>query len=134
MSDEQILGVGFAVQGLVSPDHQSIVYGKILADTGLSITAFTRYLPYPCSFFHDADSSAISELWISPELKDAFYLSLSKHLGASIIINRKLLDGKHGHSSIIEHIQIEPDGELCYCGNRGCLETFCSINALLKEK
>lgn len=134
VSDEQILGVGFAVQGLVSPDHQSIVYGKILADTGLSITAFTRYLPYPCSFFHDADSAAISELWISPELKDAFYLSLSKHLGASIIINRKLLDGKHGHSSIIEHIQIEPDGELCYCGNRGCLETFCSINALLKEK
>lgn len=133
MSDGQILGVGFAMQGLVSPNHQSIVYGKILASTGLSITAFTRHLPYPCSFFHDADSAAISELWISPELKDAFYLSLSKHLGASIITKRELLDGKHGHSSIIEHIQIEPDGKLCYCGNRGCMETLCSINALLRE-
>lgn len=133
VSDEQILGVGFAVQGLVSPNHQSIVYGKILASTGLSITAFTRYLPYPCSFFHDADSAAISELWISPELKDTFYLSLSQHLGASIITKRELLEGKHGHSSIIEHIQMEPDGELCYCGNHGCMETLCSINALLDD-
>lgn len=131
--DEQILGVGFAMQGLVSPDRQTVIYGKILACTGLSITAFTKYLPYPCSFIHDADSAAISELWVSPELHDAFYLSLSKHLGASIITKRELLDGKHGHSSIIEHIQMEPNGKLCYCGKRGCMETLCSINALLTD-
>lgn len=131
--DEQILGVGFAMQGLVSPDRQTVVYGRILACTGLSITAFTKYLPYPCSFIHDADSAAISELWISPELHDAFYLSLSKHLGASIITKRELLDGKHGHSSVIEHIQMEQEGKMCYCGKRGCMETLCSIDALLTE-
>ena len=129
--DEQILGIGFAVQGLVSPDHQSIIYGKILDCTGLSITAFTKYLPYTCSFVHDADSAAISELWMSPELNNAFFLSISKHLGASMIINRELLSGKHGHSSTIEHIQMDPNGEICYCGNRGCIETFCSLSALL---
>lgn len=134
VKDEQILGVGFAVQGLVSPDHQTIIYGKILGFTGLSITSFTRYLPYPCSFIHDANSAAISELWTSPELNDAFYLSISKHLGASIIVNRELLDGKHGHSATIEHIQMETDGELCYCGKRGCMETLCSISALLNEE
>lgn len=91
ISDEQILGIGFAMQGLVSPDGQSVIYGKILECTGLSITAFTRYLPYPCTFLHDADSAAISELWVSPELQDAFYLSLSKHLGASLIAGRELV-------------------------------------------
>lgn len=134
VSDEQILGVGFAMQGLVSPDHQTIVYGKILACTGLSISSFTKYLPYPCSFIHDADSAAISELWISPELNNAVYLSISKHLGASIIVNREILDGKHGHSSIVEHIQMESNGKLCYCGNYGCMETLCSISALLDDK
>ena len=129
--DEQILGIGFAVQGLVSPDHQSIIYGKILDCTGLSITAFTKYLPHTCSFVHDADSAAISELWMSPELNNAFFLSISKHLGASMIINRELLSGKDGHSSTIEHIQMDPNGEICYCGNRGCIETFCSLSALL---
>lgn len=133
LADKQILGIGFAMQGLISPDSQTVLYGKILECTGLSITAFTRYLPYPCSFIHDADSAAISELWVSPDLDDAFYLSLSNHLGASIISDRKLISGNHGHSSTIEHIQMEPEGKLCYCGKHGCMETLCSIHALLDE-
>ena len=34
------------------------------------------------------------------------------------------------HSGTLEHICINPDGPLCYCGSRGCLETYCSANAL----
>lgn len=132
--DEQILGVGLAMQALVSPDQRMLIYGEILSCTGLTIDVFTRYLPYPCSFIHDADSAAISELWVSPELKDGVYLSLSRHLGASIISKRKLLSGKHGHSATIEHIQMEPEGEVCYCGKRGCVDTLCSLKALLGEE
>ncbi len=133
-SDGQLLGIGFAMQGLVSPDRKSVLYGKIMDCTGLSTREFTRYLPYPCSFIHDAYSAAFSEIWVSPGLTDAFYLSLSKHLGAAIISRGEILAGKHGHSSTIEHIQMDPDGELCYCGKRGCLETLCSLNVLLREQ
>ncbi len=133
VSDGQILGIGFAMPGLVAPDKQTILYGKILSCTGLSITEFTRYLPYPCSFIHDAYSAAVSEMWVSPGLTDAFYISLSKHLGSAIISNGEILTGKHGHSSTIEHIQIEPDGAPCYCGKHGCMETLCALNVLLKE-
>ena len=35
------------------------------------------------------------------------------------------------HSGVIEHMCINPDGPLCYCGNHGCLETYCSANALV---
>lgn len=133
LADEQILGVGFAIQGLISPDYKTVIYGKILDCTDLSITALSKYLPYPCSFIHDVDSAAIAELWVSPDLNDAFYLSLSTHLGGSLIINRKLMNGAHGHNSTIEHIQLEPKGKLCYCGKHGCIETLCSIHALLKE-
>ncbi len=132
--DEQILGIGFAMQGLITPDKQTVLYGKILSCTGLSITEFSRHLPYPCSFIHDADSAAISELWVSPGLTDAFYLSLSKHLGAAIISKGMILDGKHGHSSTIEHIQMQPKGSLCYCGKHGCMETLLSLTALLNER
>lgn len=131
-TDEQLLGIGFAMQGLVSPDRRSVLYGKIMDCTGLSIQEFTRYLPYPCSFIHDAYSAAVSEIWVSPELTDAFYLSLSKHLGAAIISKGEILAGKHGHNSTIEHIQMDPGGKLCYCGKHGCLETLCSLNVLLK--
>ncbi len=131
--EEQILGIGFAMQGLVTPDRQTILYGEILSCTGLSITEFSRYLPYPCSFIHDADSAAVSELWSSPELKDAFYLSLSRHLGAAIIAKGEIVTGKHGHSSTIEHIPMQPDGAKCYCGRRGCMETLLSLTSLLPE-
>lgn len=131
ISDCQLLGIGFAIQGLVSPNHQTVLYGKILSCTGLSIESFTRHLPYRCSFFHDADSAATAELWVSPELSDAFYLSISKHLGAAIISKGRILTGKHGHNSTIEHIRMKPDGAACYCGKYGCMETLCSLNALL---
>lgn len=134
VADEQILGIGFAMQGLVSPDRQSILYGKIMDCTGLSIQEFSRYLPWHCSFIHDAYSAAFSEIWVSPELADAFYISLSEHLGAAIISKGEIVGGKHGHSSTIEHIQMEPkEGALCYCGKHGCMETLCSVHALLKE-
>lgn len=131
---EQILGAGFAMQGLISPDGQTVSYGKILSRTGLSVRVFGKYLPFPCSFLHDARSAAISELWISPELENAFYLSISKHLGAAVISGREILTGKHGHSSTIEHISMEPQGRMCYCGKQGCMETLCSLTALLEEK
>ena len=133
ITDKQLLGIGFAMQGLVSPDRQTVLYGEILSCTGLPIGVFTRHLSYPCSFFHDSDSAAIAELWVSPELSDAFYLSISKHLGAAMISKGQILTGKHGHNSTIEHIQMKPDGALCYCGKRGCMETLCSLNALLSE-
>ena len=133
ISDEGILGVGFAMQALISPDKKTVVYGEILSCTGLGIGEFTRYLPYDCSFIHDADGAAVSELWVSPELSDAFYLSISRHLGAAIIFKGEIVNGRHGHNSTIEHIQMKPEGERCYCGRYGCMETLCSLTALLGE-
>lgn len=133
ITDRQILGIGFAMQGLVTPDKKTILYGEILSCTGLSVAEFSDRLPYPCSFIHDADSAAIAELWAWPELSDAFYLSLSRHLGAAIISNGVILTGKHGHNSTIEHIQMQPEGIRCYCGKRGCMETLLSLTALLSE-
>ena len=133
LTDGHVLGVGFAMQGLTTPDKQTVLYGEILSCTGLSITDFSKFLPFPCCFIHDADSAAISELWVSPELTDAFYLSLSKHLGAAIISKGTILSGKHGHSSTIEHIQMQPNGSRCYCGKKGCMETLLSMTSLLEE-
>lgn len=134
VADEQLLGIGFAMPGLVTPDGQSMLYGVIMSCTGLSLKEFSRYLPYPCTFLHDAYCAAFSEMWVSPGLTDAFYLSLSKHLGAAVISKGEIIAGKHGHNSTIEHIQVVPEGgTLCYCGKHGCLETLCSLDVLLKE-
>lgn len=133
LKDEQILGVGFAMEGLISPDKRTVLFGEILSYTGLSIETFTRHLPYPCSFIHDVESSAVSEMWTSPELTDAFYLALDWHFGSAIISKGEILTGKHGNVSTVEHIQMRSDGEMCYCGKRGCIDTVCSLSALIGD-
>lgn len=128
---DQILGIGFSFPGLVNSDATEILYGKILDCTGLKVASFQRFLPYPCRFLHDADAAADSELWASPELADFVFLNISIHLGASMIHDRKIMAGRHGYSATIEHVQMDPKGKICYCGKRGCIETFCSLSALL---
>lgn len=131
---EQLLGIGFAMQGLVSSDGTTVVYGAILGNTGLRVDCFSRYLPCPCSFIHDPEGAALTELWYSPDLRNGIYISLSRHLGGAMITNGQVRPGNHGHNATFEHIQLDPKGELCYCGKRGCLETVCSMKALLGEE
>ena len=131
-SDAQVLGVGFAVQGLVSPDGRQIAYGKILPFEGLTTAVFSA-LPFPCRLIHDAASAAAAELWVSPELQNAVFLLLSEHFGAAFIQERSVSPGKHGHQATIEHIQLFHNGKQCYCGQRGCVETECSVSALLQN-
>ncbi len=130
---EQILGIGISIQGLVNADGSYVSYGKILDCTGLSIESFSKHLDYPCRFLHDAAAAADSELWASPELSNFIYMNISVHLGATIVHNRKILTGKHGYSGTIEHVQIVPNGKKCYCGRLGCIETVCSISALIGD-
>ena len=68
---EQLLGVGFAMQGLVSEDGTTVLYGAILENSSLTIDAFQKYLPCPCMFIHDPEGAALTELWYSPELTNA---------------------------------------------------------------
>ncbi|WP_078435448.1 ROK family transcriptional regulator [Metabacillus halosaccharovorans] len=130
---EQVLGIGFAVQALTSIDGQSITYGKILNSTGVNIHAISQYLDYPCMFVHDAKGAATTELWMRDDIGDAIYLSIGMHLGGAIIMNGQIEMGKEGHSGTVEHMTIDPNGQECYCGKKGCMETYCSVNALLEE-
>ena len=129
-NEEKILGVSIATQGITSPDHSTVLYGNIMNNTGMILEDFSRYLPYPCYLEHDSKSAAFLELWKHPELDSAVVFLLNRNLGGAIITNHQIHQGSSMHSGTIEHICINPDGPLCYCGNRGCLETYCSANAL----
>ena len=128
--EEKILGVSIATQGITSPDHSTVLYGNIMNNTGMILEDFSRYLPYPCYLEHDSKSAAFLELWKHPELDSAVVFLLNRNLGGAIITNHQIHQGSSMHSGTVEHICINPDGPLCYCGNRGCLETYCSANAL----
>ena len=128
--EDKILGVSIATQGITSPDNTTVIYGNIMNNTGMRLKDFSRHLPYPCHLEHDSKSAAFLELWNHPKLDSAVVFLLNRNLGGAIITNHQIHQGCSMHSGTIEHICINPDGPLCYCGNRGCLETYCSANSL----
>ena len=129
-STEKISGISIATQGITSPDNSTVIYGNIMNNTGMKLEDFSRHLPYPCHLEHDSKSAAFLELWNHPELDSAVVFLLNRNLGGAIITNHQIHQGSSMHSGTLEHICVNPDGPLCYCGNHGCLETYCSANAL----
>ncbi|MFV0395851.1 MAG: ROK family transcriptional regulator [Coprobacillaceae bacterium] len=130
---KSILGIGIAIQGLISKDGSTVTYGEILNCTGLHIDVFQKHLSFPCTFIHDAKAAAISEIWFGKQIKDAMYLSLSRNLGGAIILNNEVYEGDFLPGGLFEHMTIVDDGEPCYCGKKGCLEAYCDANVLLKD-
>jgi predicted NBD/HSP70 family sugar kinase len=77
-----------------------------------------------------ATACASLELWNHPEIESAVVFLLNRNLGGAVITNHKVHQGLSMHSGTLEHICIDPEGPECYCGQKGCLETYCSANAL----
>lgn len=127
---QKILGISIATQGITSSDHTTVTYGKILHNTGMNVDHFSSRLPFTCHLEHDSKSAAHLELWNHPELDSAIVILLNRNLGGAIITDRHIHQGSTMHSGTLEHMCVNPDGPLCYCGNRGCLETYCSADAL----
>lgn len=130
---DKISGVGIAIQGILSPDRSKIQYGKLLQHTGLDIADLTRYIPYPCVTEHDSKAAAFAEIWNQPQLSDAVVFLLNKNLGSALVIRGEVHHGKSMHSGTIEHMCIVPNGKSCYCGGKGCLETYCSAESLQNQ-
>ena len=127
---ENIKGISIATQGIISPDGTVVTYGDIMGNTNMQLSDFSSRLPYPCHLEHDSKAAADLELWSHPEFDSALIILLNQNLGGAIITNHEVHQGKNMRSGLVEHICIDPDGPQCYCGNRGCLETYCSANAL----
>lgn len=127
---EKILGVSIATQGIPAPDGESVLYGEILHNTDMKLADFSTRIPYPCRLEHDSKAAASLELWNHPEIESAVVFLLNRNLGGAVITNHKVHQGLSMHSGTLEHICIDPEGPECYCGQKGCLETYCSANAL----
>ena len=58
--------------------------------------------------------------------RDMVYITWSTGVGAGVVSDGKLLSGAHGSAGEVGHMVIDPDGPLCGCGQRGCVEAICS--------
>ncbi|GAA5645349.1 MULTISPECIES: sugar metabolism global transcriptional regulator Mlc [Vibrio] len=69
----------------------------------------------------------------SQDNENSVLISIHHGLGAGIVLDGRVLQGRHGNIGELGHIQIDPNGKPCHCGNRGCLETVASSQAIREE-
>jgi predicted NBD/HSP70 family sugar kinase len=91
-------------------------------------------LGVPVEIENDANLGALAELtWgAGRECSNFVYIKVATGIGAGLVINGKLLRGATGTAGEIGHTTLDEAGALCYCGNRGCLETVASGPAIIK--
>lgn len=126
-----ILGVGIGLPGLTNAGNNRIVYGKILDINGLTSDDFARYIPYPVRIFNDANAACDIELYnINDTDSNGFYIMLSTNVGGAVFVNGCVYEGDNFRSGEIGHLIIHPDGLPCYCGQKGCVDPYCSATVL----
>jgi glucokinase len=81
---------------------------------------------------NDAKALALAEGWLGAASgrRDFIALVVSTGVGGGIVLDGHLLDGRLGNAGHVGHVIVEPDGRLCPCGARGCLEAEASGTAI----
>ncbi len=89
----------------------------------------------PAFLLNDARMAALGELWFGHGrgVKTMVAFTIGTGIGGGVVIDRKLRLGPLGAAGELGHQTVLPDGPLCGCGNRGCLETVASGPALIAE-
>ncbi|SDB96449.1 Sugar kinase of the NBD/HSP70 family, may contain an N-terminal HTH domain [Raineyella antarctica] len=129
----RIFGVGIAVPGLISETTGKVTYGRVIDNVGLSAADFARHLPYEIRLVHDSEAAGLAEFWSKEAGDNAVYLSLSKSVGGSVLINGGMYRGDGEIAGELGHMRIHDDGLLCYCGRHGCLDPYCNAEVLSRH-
>ncbi|HLA96298.1 MAG TPA: ROK family transcriptional regulator [Pyrinomonadaceae bacterium] len=129
-------GVGVSVPGLVRRETGEVAVSPNLGWTNLPVKAFLESkLNLPVYVENDANAAAFSELWYGPldeiKIKTLLYILVVDGLGCGLIINGELHVGSKVGMGGFGHMCIEPNGELCSCGRKGCWETLASESATI---
>lgn len=68
---------------------------------------------------------------MTPDMDNMLFLQVANSLDMSMTIHGELWNGAHGNMGWLDHVVIDPNGELCECGKRGCVKTVMTIEGIL---
>lgn len=127
----RMLGVGITVPGIIDRGKGTLVMAPTLDIWDVPLEEIYRQFScYPVYVENDANASGYLERWLDGGQRDMIYLSLKRGVGGAILLSDRQYTGDNGRSGEFGHLRIVPNGQLCHCGRRGCLEAYCSVDRL----
>lgn len=131
---KSVIGCGITLTGLIDIKRGISLSYPQFKDKPLD-DVFRDIFKKPVFIEHDTKAMALGESWfgLAKEKSNVLLINIGSGIGLGIIINGEIYHGNSGFSGEFGHIQMDPEGELCYCGKIGCLETIASGTALVKK-
>lgn len=135
-SSGNLLGVGIGVPGII--DMQTGMVRESPNLPGWSDypvrDEIEKRLGAPVILENDANVAAFGEKWlgVGRQVGDMAMLTLGTGVGGGIVLDGKIWHGMTGMAGEFGHMTVDPEGQPCGCGNRGCLEQYASATAIVR--
>ncbi len=129
----KLVGVGIAapyvnIETQMMENPPNFKWGKSIP----LASSIKKLFNVPTFLINDANAAGLGEKEFGKarKMKNFVVITLGSCLGSGIISDGHILNGAHGQTGEIGHINVDPNGRQCSCGNRGCLETYVSANGV----
>ncbi|MCX6562549.1 MAG: ROK family protein [Candidatus Aminicenantes bacterium] len=133
----RIAAAGFGIPGIYNLKKKKILQSPNYADLDNFdlYPAIAERIDAPFLVENDANVAAFGE-WkygAGRGVSSLVFLTIGTGIGGGIVLGDKLWQGSCGYAAEIGHVVVNPSGELCKCGIRGCLETEASAPAIVRK-
>ena len=135
-SRHDIAAVGVGAAGYVDTARAVVMFAPNIAWRDVNLKAeLEEHLHLPVVVENDANAAAWGEFVYGAghDIDDLLMVAVGTGVGGGLVLDGELYRGAFGVGAEIGHMRVVPDGHLCGCGNRGCLEQYGSGSALVRE-
>ncbi len=133
---EDFESVGVGIPGAVDSEIGRVSHAVNLGIEELELGAkLSGLLGVPVRVENDVNAAALGAFHLlgMPDTSSMAYLNLGTGLAAGLVLKGELWRGSRGTAGEIGHIPVDPEGPLCPCGQRGCLEMVASGSAVSRQ-
>jgi N-acetylglucosamine repressor len=132
----KISAIAITLSGLIDPERGIVSYSPYhpFKDFALSAVISDQFA-IPTFIGNHLRSLALAEHYFgaAQDCKDSILIGIHDGVGSGILVDSQLLKCKNSHVGEIGHIQVNPAGTQCHCGNYGCLETEINDRVLVQK-
>ncbi len=131
----KVLGVGICASGPVDVGAGKVTRLSSIWHEVEIVKILESTLPWKCFLENRSNARALYEklYGICREISNFVYFKVDEAVGGAIIYRDEVLSGHRGFGNEFGHTTIKFDGEVCECGNIGCLDMYASIPSILKQ-
>jgi len=135
-SSQNLLGIGVGINGVVDAQNGVCCLSPHFGWRNEPFAEpIAEHFGIPVYLENDARTLTIAEHWFGAgrEVDHFAAIAVGYGIGSGFVANGQIYRGAHYSAGEFGHFVLQPNGPVCSCGNRGCLESLASIPAILRD-